>query len=81
MLPIDFYVDMSTNPANQLGYPRVVLAEDSVVARGCSNFSHPITDWSFSLVRKPDSTGVATAPEALEGAAGVGWGYRRTVNV
>jgi len=37
-----------------LAHPRVVLAEDSVVARRCSNFSHPITDWSFSLVRKPD---------------------------
>ena len=33
------------------------------------------------MVREPDSTGLSSAPEALESAGGTGWGVGGSVNV
>jgi hypothetical protein len=49
---------------------RVVLAKDPAAARPCFNLRHSLTDRSFSLVCRPDSTWLSPASTALAGAGG-----------
>ena len=49
------------------------LKGDDDTLNGNANLSHSITDWSVSLVREPDSSGVPSAPEALGGVGQTSW--------
>ena len=74
---------MGQNQTTTVADPKFVLAQNPATARRCFNVGHPIADWSFSLVCKPDSTRVSTSSEALArpGETGRGCPARRTLVV
>ena len=51
-------------------YP-VVLSQNRAAPRLCPNLSHSISDWSFTMVREPDSPSLHTASEALAALTGL----------